>query len=399
MLCRGMATSAPLVGPGPIDIRAVADEEMSARAAALLTAGARHPWVVMQEDSRRRWGGDLRRSQIFRRLAERTEGASVNGWSLTPLREQYGLLRLVLPRPWKSRGERPRLASAEQMRPDILRMARRVVSPAAVAIYDDPIVQAEALGLRLEPEALRYFRARRTANQGAFRWHVVPTVSFAKLIGLELSRVIVAGNGTNTDEIMPGAWPEDPAIGMVSGAAPGRGIEMLISIAQELRAELPGLRLLLWLVPTGPDSEDYLEQLRRTHARDRWIELAGVGYGELSTALRQATCLVIPHPPGAYLDVALPVKLFDSMAAGRPIIVTPRTETRALIERHGAGIVSVSDEPDDFAQALRTVLLDEPLARRLGAAAREAAERNYHWPVVGDRLATVILEREGLVQS
>lgn len=397
MLSRGMSSSTRLIGPGPTDIRAVADADMTARAAALLEAGTRHPWLVMQEGSRRRWGGDLRRSQIFRRLAERTAAASVNGWSLTPLREQYGLLRLVLPRPWPRR-ERPRLASAEQMRPDILRMARRVVDPAAVAIYDDPIVQAEALGLALERHALRYFAERRAANVAGFRWHVVPTASFAELVGLDPTRVIVAGNGTNTDYIVPSAWPEDPAIGMVSGAAPGRGIEMLIEAAGRLRSELPGLRLLLWLVPTGGESGAYLDLLRKRHARERWIEVGGVDYGDLSSALRQASCLVIPHPPGQYLDVALPVKLFDSMAAGRPLVVTPRTETRLLVERHEAGVVSRGDSPDEFAEALREVLLDERHARRLGAAARLAAERNYDWRVVGDRLATVILEREGLVR-
>jgi glycosyltransferase involved in cell wall biosynthesis len=159
------------------------------------------------------------------------------------------------------------------------------------------------------------------------------------------------------------------------------------------------MRLLLWLVSTGAESEAYLEMLHRRHVRDRWIEIDGVDYGDLSTALRQATCLVIPNPPQIYHDVGLPVKLFDSMAAGRPLVVTPRRETRALVERHGAGLVTAGDHPDDLAQSLRALLTDEPLARRLGAAARLAAEQNYHWPIVGDRLATVILEREGTVAA
>lgn len=398
MLRRAMNRSSR-AGPGPIDVRSVPDQEMTSRTEALLNAGAQHPWIVMQETTRARWGGDLRRAQIFRRLAERTDAVALNGWSLTPLRMEYGLLRLVLPRPWRNGAEKPRLASAEQMRPDILRMSRRVIDPAAVAIYDDPIVQATALGYTLEPKLLRYYRERRKANLGAFRWHVVPTLSFGELIGLDMTRVIVAGNGTNTDRIVPGTWPEDPAIGMVSGAAPGRGIETLVSVAAELREEVPQLRLLLWLVSTGDESEAYLQMLRHRHARDRWIEIGGVDYGDLSLALRQATCLVIPNPPQIYHDVGLPVKLFDSMAAGRPLVVTPRLETRAIVERHGAGLVTAGDHRDDLAESLRLMLTDEPLARRMGAAAREAAERHYHWPVVGDRLATVILEREGAVPS
>jgi glycosyltransferase involved in cell wall biosynthesis len=65
-----------------------------------------------------------------------------------------------------------------------------------------------------------------------------------------------------------------------------------------------------------------------------------------------------------------------------------------VIERHGAGIVSRGDTAEELADALVRVLADEELARRLGAAARQAAERQYDWAVIGERLATTILERE-----
>ena len=362
--------------------------------------GTQPSWLVMLEGSRQRWGGDLRRAQIFRRLAERTDATVVEGWSLMPLREQFGLLRL-LPTPLSllHRGSRPRLATSEMMRPDILRMARRVVDPAAVAVYDDPVAQARDLGLVLPPGREAYFRARKRANLAAFRWHVVPTASFAEHIGLDMRRVIVAGNGTDTEHIVPGEWPEDPAIGMVSGAAPGRGIEALIAAARLLHAEIPELRLLLWLAATGDASEAYLRQLEREVMRERWIEISTVLYEDLRYALRQATVLTIPHPPGEYYDIALPVKLLDSMAAGRPLAVTPRLEGRAIVERHRAGLVTGGDTVDDLAATLRRLIEDETLARELGENARRAAVDVYDWSVVGDRLATEIIEREERVAA
>ena len=356
----------------------------------------RSGWVVMLEPERRRWGGDLRRGQIFRGLVERTQAMVIEGFTVRPLRDAFGPLSYIpLPLPSFRRGPKARLASSEQLRPDVVRAVRRLTDPVAVAVYDDPIAQTEALGIHMAPTRERYFRARRRANLSAFRWHVVPSSSFAELIGLDMSRVIVLGNGTDTDHIRPGEWPEEPAIGMVSGAAPGRGIEALIAAARAIRETLPDLRLLLWLVATGEGSDEYLAALRQSVAADRWIQVGGVDYEDLGHALRQATVLCIPHPPGAYMDVALPVKLYDSMAAGRPLVVTPRVETRELVERHGAGVVARGDAIDDLADALRTVLDDAELAKRLGAAARDAAERNYDWTVVGDRLASTILELEG----
>jgi glycosyltransferase involved in cell wall biosynthesis len=240
-----------------------------------------------------------------------------------------------------------------------------------------------------------YFTARKRANLQAFRWHVVPTASFAEHIGLDMSRVIIAGNGTDTTRVVPGEWPEDPAIGMVSGAAPGRGIETLIVAARELHEVIPELRLLLWLAATGEDSETYLRGLERSTATDRWIEISTADYDELSVALRQATVLAIPHPPGEYHDIALPVKLLDSMAAGRPLVVTPRTEVRAVVEQHRAGLVTPGETPEDLAATMRQLIEDDALAREIGARARRAAEAFYDWDVVGDRLASAVLEREG----
>lgn len=353
-------------------------------------------WAVMLEGYRSRWGGDLRRVNLFRRLAERTDATLLYGWGPEPLRQQFGRLQTSVPAPSAivRRRVRPTLASSEMVPPDLLRMVRRVLDPAAVAVYDDPVLQAIELGMELPEDRSRYFAARMRANLAAFRWYVVPTTSFAQHLGLDASRVIVAGNGTDTGRIVPGEWPEDPAIGMVSGAAPGRGIEMLMAAARLLHGEVPELRLLLFLAATGAESDDYLRALKRSTVGERWIEVSTVGYGDLTHALRQATVLTIPHPPGEYYDVALPVKLLDSMSAGRPIVVTPRLETRAIIERHGVGVVTPGDSVDDLAGALRELILDVDRARATGERARRVAETVYDWAVVGDRLADMVLERE-----
>ena len=352
-------------------------------------------WAVMLEGDRGRWGGELRRRQVFRRLAELTAATLMEGFTPAALRRAFGPMSYVpLPIP-SLRRPKPRLAASDPLRPDVLWAVRRLTDPAALAYYDDPIAQTEALGIRIPWLRERLLRAKRSANLAAFRWLVVPSRSFAELVGLDPGRVVVAGNGTDTERIRPGEWPHEPTIGMVSGAAAGRGIEHLIAAARLVRERIPELRLRLWLVATGRHSADYLEALRGGMAGEPWIHIGGAGYDDLGSALSQATVLTIPHPPGDYMDVALPVKLYDSMAAGRPLVVTPRKETRALVEEHHAGVVAAGDDPEQLAEAFFTVLDDPDLARRLGAAARAAAEREFDWEIVGDRVASAILEREG----
>jgi glycosyltransferase involved in cell wall biosynthesis len=355
-------------------------------------------WIVMIENDYRRWGGDMRRGNLFRALADRTGAGTVNGFSARKLRRfvGWGPWLFPAPLPFLARsGPLPRLASSEQLRPDMVMLASRVADLTAVAIYDDPIAQTAALGIQMPSGRARYLRLRRSANIDAFRWLVVPSRSFAELARLDLNRVITGGNGTDTNHIRPQPWPDLPTVGMASGAAPGRGIEALIEAATLAREQVPELRLNLWLVATGAKSEAYLESLTNRFRREAWIEIGSAPYRDLGAALGTASVLVVPHPPNDYLDVALPVKLFDSMAAGRPLVVTPRLETRAIVERHEAGVVTADDSVDALAEAVLELLDDPGRMQRMGAAARQAAERHYAWPVVGGRIAEEILSREG----
>ena len=104
--------------------------------------------------------------------------------------------------------------------------------------------------------------------------------------------------------------------------------------------------------------------------------------------------LETPAETGRYWDAVLPIKMFDYLAAGRPIVSTPRLATAALLQRHGAGLIAAGEGPADLAEPIGRLLADEDLSRRLGVAARRAAETTYDWNVIGRRLAEDILRRE-----
>lgn len=348
-------------------------------------------WVALSQTNELRWGGDLRRHHVFRALALRTGAATEPGTGRVALRRA---LRRAAGPPWPWR-ERPCLVSSDLLTPEAVAIARRATRPMALDVHDHSVAQADALGRHL-PEGDRAAQlAGITANLETFAWYVVPSASFAELVGLDPSRVLVAPNGTDTDHITPGPVPDEPAVGFVSGAAPGRGIEMLIEAAGLARRDVPGLRLHLWLAVVDAFSEAYVHGLAAAIAAKPWIAIASVPYAELGRALATATVLAVPHPPNAYLDVAVPVKLMDGMAAGRPVVVTPRLETRRIVELAQAGLVTADDSAAAMAHSLGTLLADPALARRLGDNGRAAAVREYDWRVVGGHVADAVLERAG----
>ena len=357
-------------------------------------------WIVIREGRRGRWGGELRRRHVFAALAAATSATIVEKeWTPRLLREAArGPILGRLPGPFIYRlpqpARKPKLAASEKLRDRLLDAALAVTDPAAVAIYDDPVAQSRALGFDLDPAWLAELAAQQQRNIDAFRWHVVPTARLAALIGLDPSRVIVGGQGTDTSRIDVGPWPAVPAVGVVSGAAPGRGLELLVAAARIARERVPELRLLMWLVPTNDAGEAYLAGLRESVAREPWVTIETAAHEELGTALATATALCVPHPPNEYMDSILPVKVFDSLAAGRPLVVTPRDETRRLVERHGVGVVAGGDGVEDLAAAIADLVTDDDRSRALGAAARRAAETVFDWRIVGERIASEVLRRE-----
>ena len=347
-------------------------------------------WVVYRPNTPPRWGSEVRRQALFEALARRTEARIVARWSLLERRGNE------LPLRWLRRSpgaDRPLLAASEQPPRRAWDAVNDWTRPFAVGIYDDPVAQASAIGAVLDKGTRADASARLAFSTATFEWLVVPTASFAALIGLDPHRVLVGGNGTDTRRIVPGPFPELPTIGMVSGASAGRGIEALIEAARALRSGyFSDLRLILWLIATSEVSARYLDALRQAQKANEWIEFSEVPHLRLGTELARATVLCIPHPKSDYLDTALPVKLLDSLAAGRPVVVTPRTETARVISKFNAGVVAAGDRPDDLAAALRSPLSSPSEAAALGALARTAAH-SYDWDVVGGRLAELLMER------
>jgi hypothetical protein len=71
-------------------------------------------------------------------------------------------------------------------------------------------------------------------------------------------------------------------------------------------------------------------------------------------------------------DRAVPTKLVEAMAAGRPVVVSDLPRQAALVRAAGCGLVVPPDDPDAHAAALTRLLSDADAAREMGAAGRQA---------------------------
>jgi glycosyltransferase involved in cell wall biosynthesis len=93
---------------------------------------------------------------------------------------------------------------------------------------------------------------------------------------------------------------------------------------------------------------------------------------------RSMAGLVTLHPVINYLD-ALPVKMFEYMAAGIPVIASDFPVWRDIIDASGCGICVDPFHPPAIAAAIDYLLLHPDQARRMGENGRRAVASQYNW--------------------
>ncbi len=88
--------------------------------------------------------------------------------------------------------------------------------------------------------------------------------------------------------------------------------------------------------------------------------------------------LVTLHPTPAYLD-SLPVKMFEYMSAGLPVIASGFPLWREIVEGNDCGICVDPLDPAAIAEAIDRLIENPDLARRMGENGRRAVHERYNW--------------------
>ena len=115
-----------------------------------------------------------------------------------------------------------------------------------------------------------------------------------------------------------------------------------------------------------------------------WLNREGI-----SNLLREVRAgLVVLHPTKSYVE-SYPIKLFEYMAAGLPVIASDFPLWRSIIDDAKCGILVDPLNVDEIAGAMNWVL-DNPLkAEEMGRNGRQFVEEKYNWHSEGKKLVSL----------
>ena len=162
--------------------------------------------------------------------------------------------------------------------------------------------------------------------------------------------------------------PLDPAArellyvgSVVHGASGG---DLLLDAMELARGRGHDLRLICVAPPGQAPREPHPE----------WLEVVRGGDAEIVRLLPRVLATVTPRLRTPYNDLAVPIKVLEYLSYGRPLVVTDATETAAIVERAGCGVI-VPGTAQGLADGIVAVAeAPSDQVTRWGAAARRAAQ-------------------------
>ncbi len=137
----------------------------------------------------------------------------------------------------------------------------------------------------------------------------------------------------------------------------------------------------------GPFAPTSLQaDLAREPGWEKVTYLGTLSRKQVQAALAQSRVgLIVLEPAPNYLD-SYPVKLFEYMAAGLPVLASDFPFWRQFILDTGAGIMVDPEDPEKIATAIRWLLTHPEDARKMGERGRKAVVEKYSWEREAARL-------------
>ncbi len=184
-------------------------------------------------------------------------------------------------------------------------------------------------------------------------------------------RVRLVDNGVDTSRYgMPEPAHQPPRILYVGLLTARKGVLDLLEASQILRNS--GIEHELWLLGGTPDEGPAAAVPVLAAARGRASLLGTREPEEMPAAYAAADVFCLP----SWWE-AMPMSVLEAMAAGLPVVATDVGDIPRLVDDGRTGIVVAQRSPERLAQALKALLTDAPLRRRMGDAARSRVRERF----------------------
>lgn len=298
--------------------------------------------------------------------------------------------------------------------PDLIYERMSLYATAGVAVartLGRPLFVELNAPLALEQETYRGSGIKDLAAQ-AERWtltqaNAVVVVSnalrdYVTGLGVPRERVHVMPNGVDPDlfrlrgpdsAVSPAAGRELPVVGFVGGLRPWHGVDSLpelMSRLKEARCEAS-----LVVVGDGPLRKELQERLNDRGLDSKARLMGVVSHQEVPGLIQTFDVAVAPYPALEHSFYFSPLKLFEYLACGVPVVAPRLGQIDEIIQHGQTGLLYPAGDVPAMARACQTLLEDGGLRRRMGEQGARLVRERYTWDHNARRVLALAADARG----
>lgn len=154
-------------------------------------------------------------------------------------------------------------------------------------------------------------------------------------------------------------------------------------VAETLVHAPAGVRL---LVAGDGDQYEALQRLRDERLGERLILTGRVGYDQIPGLLAAADVALLPFERVPATEYIVPIKLYEYMAAGKPVISTPLPGVRRDVGDKNGVLYAEAVDQIELALSIRSS------AREIGAAGRAFVKAHCDWAQMTDEFEALLYD-------
>ncbi|MGH7266827.1 MAG: glycosyltransferase family 4 protein, partial [Candidatus Rokuibacteriota bacterium] len=210
-------------------------------------------------------------------------------------------------------------------------------------------------------------------------------------LGVDPSKITIVSNTPwrrQTDDLAGTPRPADmrwgdPILMYLGNMDPGRGLDTAVRAMPIVLEAAPEAHLVI--IGSGTQAGALRAMTARLEVQQAVTFLGRMAHHAALSYLPHADICLVPHDRTESNNTTISNKLFDYMAAGRPVLVSDCPPTARIVRSTGCGVVFAAGDPQAFAAEARK-LLDPGSRRLMGQRGFHAFRSVLHWERDAERL-------------
>ncbi len=209
--------------------------------------------------------------------------------------------------------------------------------------------------------------------------------------GVAEQKIVVLPNGAN----VPANVVKNPKLPTnylvyVGALQPWQGVDTLFRAMRYL-PDIPELKLVVCSSHPENRAKPFRKFAEKLGIQDQVIWRYQLEKEELQGVIQHALLSVAPLRECSrnINQGCSPLKIFESMACGVPVVASDLPVVREIISHNENGVLVRADRPAELARAIRILLEYPDFRKRLGENAKQTIEEKFTWSRIENELQTI----------